>query len=868
MFRVNGATVMTDPNNTSWRILVVQPDPTFGTLLRQGLDGRAPSAAERQNTDALKKRDDGAAVFGTSSIEPFSIDTAENVVEAVELLAHARIGERPYAVVFLDGSAEGADDPTALDTLREADSQVELVVVGDENDFAWQQLSEGTTRTCPVAMLRRSVTWVEASQFTRVLAQKWECARSARLLADRQTQNTDEHSQRIRQHRDFSNRLIEASAAYICVTTLDGVVRTMNPTMLRAVGCTLEEVAGKNFHDGFLRSSEDSAGDQLQELLRASHNPIRFESPLQSKAGRQRDVAWGVTALDRNEREGLLLWVGIDISERIRADEALRESQNLLQSVLNAVPELLIVVDRSHKVITSNWMGYEHLSAEERSRDVPCYERFRQRKTPCPNCLLEEVFANATTTRQENEDPATGAVYEIVASPIVNDEGVVTCVVKHLRDVTHRALVERELRAYTCSLENTNRAVEEFYLAAEATARTKSEFLANMSHEIRTPLTAILGFAETLLAPGSNRTERVSAVETIQRNGEHLLEIINDILDLSKIEAGKLQVERIACSPAQVIQDVAALMSLRAEEKKLTLIIDYATSLPITIESDPTRLRQILLNLVSNAIKFTDQGSVRLCVSLEEDEGDDSPRLRFEVIDTGIGMTDDQVAKLFQPFSQADNSTSRRFGGTGLGLAICMRLTHSLGGEIGVDSEPNRGSRFWFTTATGPLDDVPRLSHPEEDSVNRTQTVDEKKSTLGDICHQRILLAEDAPDNQRLLSVILQKAGAEVIIAENGQVAVEKAFGSCTDNSHGVGFDLILMDMQMPVVDGYEATRTLRQRGYSGPIVALTANAMAEDAEKCLDAGCNGYLSKPVKRDILLAAVAKYVRLPAVMSGR
>ncbi len=387
---------------------------------------------------------------------------------------------------------------------------------------------------------------------------------------------------------------------------------------------------------------------------------------------------------------------------------------------------------------------------------------------------------------------------------------------------------------------------------AEAADRAKSQFLANMSHEIRTPMTAILGFAENLEAPNLLQAEKMNSIRTIRRNGEHLLGVINDILDLSKIEAGGMTIESTDCSPATIIADVTSLMQKQAESKGVAFSVDFATPVPETVTSDPMRLRQILINLVGNAIKFTTYGEVRLVASFLERS--DAPSLQFDVIDTGHGMTEQQAENIFAEFSQADASTSRKFGGTGLGLTISKQFAKLLGGDVTlIRTEIDQGSTFRATIATGPVEGV-RMVTNTSGAARRQLYASDAITADTELTGCRILVAEDNRTNQVLIKGIMEKAGARVTVVKDGRLALDAIIASDNDPA----FDVVLMDMQMPVMDGFEATRLMREMGYTAPIIALTANAMVQDRQRCLENGCDDFAAKPINRAQLIDMIKRH----------
>jgi len=403
----------------------------------------------------------------------------------------------------------------------------------------------------------------------------------------------------------------------------------------------------------------------------------------------------------------------------------------------------------------------------------------------------------------------------------------------------------KALRHKSELLEQKLSEVEMLREAAEAASRAKSRFLANISHEIRTPLGAVLGYADLMRYHDQQPDERESCLAAITRNGQLLQKLIDDILDLAKIEADRVEVERIDMPIAELLLDLQAVHGNLAASKGVTLSIVPEGRVPRRIFSDPLRLKQILNNIVGNAVKFTSTGEVEIRIRCDK-------LLHFIVRDTGPGLSPTEAVRLFQPFMQADSSTKRRYGGTGLGLVLSKQLAQILGGDVILkQSHPERGATFEVTVDPGPIEaDAWTCAAGLLDAAAAQPTKEGlAKIRLDGV---RILVADDAPDNRMLVKRLLAHAGAVVEAAENGREAVMKALTST--------FDLILMDIQMPLMDGYEATSSLRARGYQGPIIALTAHAMLEEQERCLAAGCNAHLGKPINYRRLLVTAAAYAR--------
>ena len=538
----------------------------------------------------------------------------------------------------------------------------------------------------------------------------------------------------------------------------------------------------------------------------------------------------------------------------------LEASEQKVKAVLNSLSVGVVIIDAAtHRIAQANPKALSMIGGAPRDvLDAVCHQFICPAEVGrCPVTDLGQAVECAERLLVTARGERVPVLKSVARVTVAGQDWLVESFV----DITDRKHAEAQLAQVNRQLEEAVGRANRMAAEAELASAAKSAFLANMSHEIRTPMTAILGFADILSQSlqECDHSERHAGdaehLQIIRRNGEQLLSLINNILDLSKIEAGRMQVERVQCQPVQLVEEVVALMRVRAAEKGLALETRYAFPLPQSIWSDPVRLRQILVNLLGNAVKFTQRGRVEVAVRPQYappggPEG--ALALVFEVADTGIGMTDEQAARLFQPFSQADASTTRNYGGTGLGLAICRRLAEMLGGDIQVASAAGKGSTFTLTVAAPPAC-AGRMVWDVQEPRPAAPSPGRRAGTPAQL--GRILLAEDGPDNQRLIRTILQKAGAQVDVVSNGRQALEAA-----REARGAGrpHDAILMDMHMPEVDGYEAVRQLRGEGFAGtPIVALTAHAMAGDRERCIQAGCDDYVSKPINRETLLGVLAR-----------
>ena len=540
----------------------------------------------------------------------------------------------------------------------------------------------------------------------------------------------------------------------------------------------------------------------------------------------------------------LLLWLLFrSLSQRVEMERRLQDSQAMLRSAVDAIGEAFVIYDLDDRLAYCNeqYRDYYRMSAD----------------LLVPGMKFEEIIRIGAARGQYKE--AVGREQAWVAARMAAHRSGSTDLIQELDGGRWLRIRERKTpEGFTVGFRIDITELYEAKQSAEAANMAKSRFLAVMSHEIRTPLNGILGMAQMLLMPGQSEPERQEFARTILNSGHTLLALLNDILDLSKIEAGKLELVVSVFEPGQVVDETTALFAGSLQDKGLAIRTRWRGPAGARFRADPIRLRQMLSNLLSNAIKFTERGAVEL-EAIEVIRGQDVAVLEFSVCDSGIGIPPDKLEVLFKPFSQADSSTTREYGGTGLGLSIVRRLAGMMGGEAGVESVVGQGSRFWFRIRAG------IVAEGDESRCGERLPAASAAPAVPAMLAGSVLVVEDNPVNRKVVQAMLGKLGLQIDAVDNGREALEAISG-------GLRPDLVLMDIQMPVMDGLQATAAIRHWESEGgrghlPIVALTAGAFEEDHQRCMAAGMDDFLAKPIKHELLLAVLAKWMTSRQVESA-
>lgn len=554
------------------------------------------------------------------------------------------------------------------------------------------------------------------------------------------------------------------------------------------------------------------------------------------------------------------------LKSEMRELEALKEQARLLQAtVVNAKDGIIIteanLENDGPKIVYVN-EAFERISgykAEEIIGKTPRVLQGKDTDRATLDILKQTLVSGMPYSGEILNYTKDGTPYwlDIQIVPVKDEEGNITHYTAIERDITDRKEVEKELRAQVEERERLNKVMQEYTDRLElkrleeieineklqSTNQAKTDFLANMSHELRTPMTGVIGMSY-LLKDTSLNDEQEELVNTIQNSANTLLVLLNDILDFSKIEAKELSLERIPFALSDTLNETFNLLSPLAKEKNINLDVNLSDALPKNIWGDPARLSQIINNLLGNAIKFTHEGNVKLTGQIEKNNS-----IKVFISDTGPGIPEDKIDTIFEKFTQADNSVTRKYGGTGLGLAITKEIVDLMGGQIGVDSKVGQGSTFWFQIP------IEQAGNEDVDAFNKRDMVPQNNKDLRNASDIKALLVEDAPVNKVFARKLLTKFGfSNINEADNGQEALKEYKSG--------KYDVIFMDCQMPEMDGYEATKEIRKHGDNDTlIIAMTANAMLGDREKCLDAGMNDYISKPLRPDRLKNLLAKYFNL-------
>ncbi|MCE1226653.1 MAG: ATP-binding protein [Geobacteraceae bacterium] len=646
----------------------------------------------------------------------------------------------------------------------------------------------------------------------------------------------------------------------VCLET-NGAINYCNDYLLQVTGYRRHELIGKNWFDLFIPEPEP-VKQVFNQMVTKGEIVHHYQNAILTKSGALRMVAWNNTLTHDNfgTISGVTS-IGSDITEQHAAEQALEQSQRTLRSLVDANPESLYLVDRTGTILVAN-TTFARRIGKELSQIIGSHlgELFSPEVAQQRRDKIEEVFT--TGMPLVFSDTRDLWQFEHHLNPACSQDGNVASVSILTIDVTEQRRIagdlqkEQRVAERTAELARLNEELTQARDAVEGASRSKSEFLANMSHEIRTPMNAILGLVHLALQTDLSPKQR-EYLDTVSNSAQSLLGIINDILDVSRIESGRFQMEKTGFSLEGVVTRSIALLALKAKDKGVTLEQQVAADVPDALVGDPLRLEQVLVNLLGNAVKFTESGTITLQIQQGvAQRNPDQLILEISISDTGIGMDEQTLARLFKPFSQGDTSTTRTHGGTGLGLTICRHLVEMMGGSISVTSSPGKGSCFQFSAIFGINATVSTRRGPKADRAALIQRYQSLKGL-------HLLVAEDHPINRQIAREILEVVGIQVETADNGREAV--AFMQ----DHGDSIDLILMDIQMPIMDGYEATREIRQR-YSRnrlPIVAMTAHALNEERERCLSSGMNEHLAKPIVVEKLYELLARMTdRLPETAS--
>jgi PAS domain S-box-containing protein len=812
----------------------------------------------RENARAVRDGD-GAVICFEGTIEDVTERkrTGEALRQANRLL-EAIASASPLAVVVLDLSGHVRSwNPAAERMFGFAAAEVlgcpaPHIPAGDLVEFR-RRLAAAAEETQPAAaeipFRRKDGSTVEAALWTAPLRNsQGEVEGVVGMLADITGRKRDERA--FHKANETLKMLIQACPLRIMVLDLEGNVQVWNPSSQRDSDWTQEEALGRP-----LPSVMESDREGFREFLaaiKAGHNIEGVEKRVRRKDGSELDISLWAAPL-RNPQGEIVgsVTLAADITERKQDERKLRESEERYRELFENAHDIVWVIDLQGRLMSLNRAAEQ---ATGYPREDVLGKNVSQFLAPSERARVPAQIASMLAGGSPVKDEATllakdgREILLEVVSRLVFDKGRPVGIQGIGRDITERKRHQEELARYARELQQKNEELSAALVAARAAAEAKSRFLANMSHEIRTPMNGVTGMLELLLASPLSPDQQECA-KTVQASAEALLAVINDILEFSSIESGKLELGTKPFEPAAVVNEVCALLGVQARRKGLQLHSRLDPFLPRMLLGDASRLRQIIGNLVGNAIKFTDSGEVAVRVALERGNTR-TATLRVTVRDTGIGIDSEHCRELFNSFVQGDNSAARKYGGSGLGLAISKQLVEMMGGRIGFESEAGLGSTFWFTATFQKQEARDATEARPAASEQRPPIAVAASVSPADVC---VLLAEDNEVNQRIALRMLQKSGFRADAVADGRQAADAVKSG--------KYDVVLMDVHMPEMDGFAATAEIRGRERNGarlPIVAMTARAMAGDREECLAAGMDDYLTKPIQMEELRRTILRW----------
>ncbi len=802
------------------RILIVDDNSSIHNDYKQILKPSAPSTQLKTLAADLFEDPVNQKV---QDHDDYELTFALQGEEGVEIVQQSLRDNRPFALAFVDmRMPPGMDGLETIENIWRLDPDIQAVICTAYSDYTYDQIARRFGKTGNLLILRKPYDNIEVAQMASSLCTKWEQNNLRRCTQERLELALKGANLGLWEWSFRTRRLV------------------FDDPWLGIFGFDRPEIDATRPPWETLAHPEDLIQHKEQLSMHLNqHTPFyKVKLRMMTKSGRWRHLLERGKVMQRDPDGKPIHITGthLDVTKHVQAQARIQESEEKWRSLILSAPEIIVMTDKAGNIISINrsFQGMEPYELQGKNiydiLNPVCGKPFLQCVDEVSNylqsghCPIESIHHKTGET----------IFYEAHIGPVKDSRGDLTAITMVITDITERKLMEEKI------IQAKN--------AAEQANMAKSRFLATISHEIRTPLTALIGYSDLLLRNQLDPDQNLQWIKNLRTNADHLYTLVNDFLDLSKIEAGELKLRYEERDTVELFEEIFTTMQPIAVKNSIHLDIVYSDQIPKFFVTDPLRFRQILFNLISNAVKFTPKGSVKVYVGTTMEAG--NCVLKTAVQDTGIGIAETELDTIFEPFTQLDMSDKRTYGGTGLGLDISRRLAVMLGAELSVSSNSGQGSTFEVRLPIGPIDRLEMIEPHEIETIrNEKRLLVELADRLHDT---KILLVEDNPDNQQILQYFLRESGAQVDIAANGLIGLEKIEAAQQSERP---YQLILMDMQMPVMDGFTATKKIRDRGYDLPIIALTAYTMSGDEDRCMESGCNSYLGKPISQNALISTI-------------